>query len=185
MKYIFIDLGAYDGDSIQFFLTKAQDLPAPASKFAIYAFEPNPKFFLKLNELMDVTPQIKQISNQAAWIEDGEKQFAVDQAAGPMGSTLMQSKVEIWNKSKIQTMQTFDFTEWVQQFEKQYVIVKMDIEGAEFPILNKMLQDKTIGAINELWCEFHPNKVREYTTTDKNELMAAVRAAGVKLVEWH
>lgn len=185
MKYIFIDLGAYDGDSIQFFLNKAQDLPAPASKFAIYAFEPNPKFFLKLNELMDVTPQIKQISNQAAWIEDGEKQFAVDQAADPMGSTLMQSKVEIWNKSKIQTMQTFDFSDWIKQFTNDYVIVKCDCEGAEFPILYKMIQDGTLTIMDQLWCEFHPNKVREYTTTDKLELMQQIRDHGVELTEWH
>lgn len=185
MKHIFIDLGAYDGDSIHYFLNKAENLPVPASKFKIYAFEPNPKFFLELNKLMDITPQIMRISNQAAWIEDGSKEFAVDQADDPMGSTLMRGKAEIWAKSKVQTMQTFDFTEWVQQFADDYVIVKCDIEGAEFPIFNKMLKDGTIGMINQLWCEFHPNKVREYTTTDKINLMAAIRAAGVELTEWH
>ncbi len=185
MKYIFIDLGAYDGDSIQYFLTKAQDLPAPASQFAIYAFEPNPKFFMKLNELMDTTPQIKQISNQAAWIEDGTMEFAVDQAADPIGSTLMKGKQEIWGKAKKQTVQTFDFSDWITQFANDYVIVKCDCEGAEFPILYKMIREGTLTIMDQLWCEFHPNKVREYTTTDKLQLMQDIRNAGVDLTEWH
>ena len=185
MKYIFIDLGAYDGDSIDYFLHKAEGLPVAASKFKIYAFEPNPKFLSGLDELMDSTPQIAQISNSAAWIKDDYIEFAVDQADDPMGSTLMRGKAEIWGKSKKQKMYTFDFSEWVQQFENDYVIVKMDIEGAEFPILNKMIDDGTLTIMNQLWCEFHPNKVREYTTTDKLELMQKIRDHGVELTEWH
>ncbi len=185
MRYIFVDLGAFDGDTIDYFLHKAEGLPAKASRFRIYAFEPNPKFFVRLSELMDSTPQIKQISNQAAWIEDCEMEFAVDQAESPMGSTLMPGKREMWSKSAKQKVQAFNFPEWLEQFVDDYVIVKCDIEGAEFVIFDKMLKDGTLNLMDELWCEFHPNKVREYTTTHKNELMADIRAAGVNLKEWH
>jgi len=180
MRHIFIDLGAYDGDSIRYFLKSPESL-----KYEIYAFEPNPKFVAKLKAMKKANSNIKQVSNEAAWIEDGTMDFAVDQASDPMGSTLMKGKAEIWQKSQVETMITFDFSEWIKQFADDYVIVKMDIEGAEFPILDKMIKNNTLTIVKELWCEFHPNKVREYTTTDKINLMQTIRDHGVKLTEWH
>ena len=48
-----------------------------------------------------------------------------------------------------------------------------------------MIDDGTLTIINTLYCEFHPNKVIEYTTTDKINLMKDIRDLGVNLVEWH
>lgn len=181
MRKVFVDLGAYDGDSIRHFM-KRDDW----KEFDIYAFEPNKKFHQQLADLWLDCPNIVFLSADAAWIEDTQLEFAVDQADSPIGSTLMPGKVEMWNKSLKQTVQAFDFPTWLEQFtDDDYVIVKMDIEGAEFPILLSMLNTGTLNYMNELWCEFHPNKVREYTTTHKLELMNQIRKAGVELVEWH
>lgn len=180
MRKVFVDVGAYDGDSIRYFM-KRDDW----QDFDIYAFEPNPRFAQVLANLWLECPNIVMLSNEASWIEDTQLEFAVDQADSPIGSTLMPGKVEMWNKSVKQIVQAFDFPTWLEQFNDCYVIVKMDCEGAEFPILHKMLREGNITVINELWCEFHPNKVREYTTTDKLELMDSIRRSGVELVEWH
>lgn len=181
MRKIFVDLGAYDGDSIRYFMSRPD-----AREYDIYAFEPNRKFHQQLADLWLEYPNIVLLSQEAAWIEDTQLEFAVDQAESPMGSTLMPGKVEMWDKSVKQTVQAFDFPTWLEQFaDDDYVIVKMDCEGAEFPILYKMLKDGNITVMNELWCEFHPNKVREYTTTDKLELMQDIRNTGVELTEWH
>lgn len=180
MRKVFVDLGAYDGDSIRHFMNRDD-----WKEFDIYAFEPNVKFHQQLADLWLECPNMVFLSGDAAWIENTQLEFAVDQADSPMGSTLMPGKVEMWNKSVKQTVQAFDFSEWLEQFADDYVIVKCDTEGAEFPILYKMIKDRTLPIMNELWCEFHPNKVREYTTTDKLELMNQIRQAGVELVEWH
>lgn len=180
MRKVFIDLGAYDGDSIRYFM-KRDDW----REYDIYAFEPNKKFHQQLADLWIDCPNIVFLSNQAAWVENTQLEFAVDQADSPMGSTLMPGKIEMWNKGVKQIIGAFDFSDWIKQFSGDYVIVKMDTEGAEFPVLEKMINDKTLTIINELWCEFHPNKVREYTTTDKYNLMDRIRGAGVELTEWH
>lgn len=200
MRYIFIDLGAYNGDSIKEFmdLSKAgestqffqspPELPVRPSEFEIYAFEPNPKFFPALATLMEEY-NIAEVHNAAAWIDEGTHEFAIDPSPDtPYGSTLMKAKEEVWAKSSkadnIVELHTIDFSEWIKQFKDDYVIVKMDIEGAEFPILEKMLNDGTHKIMNQLWCEFHPNKVRTYTTIYKDDLVARLRK-DIKVEEWH
>ena len=50
MRYIYIDLGCFDGDSIEAFY-KFTDLPVSYRKFEIYAFDPNPRFQEKWSKM--------------------------------------------------------------------------------------------------------------------------------------
>jgi FkbM family methyltransferase len=183
MRAIFVDLGAYDGDSIKAFMRRRNLVTRP-SEFDIYAFEPNPKFWLDLTALPYTN--IVSIDNSAAWVEDGIFPFAIDETETPMGSTLMSGKINIWEKfDKVET-RCFDFSGWLKQFKKKdYIIVKMDVEGAEREILNKMLQDGTASMMNELWVEMHPNKVVDFTTTEAQELKQKIIEAGVIVKDWH
>lgn len=179
-KYIFIDLGAYNGDSIRAFMRKRK-LPARPTEFEIYAFEPNPVMWL---DLINLPYSNIVVSNKAAWIEDGVFPFALDTNALAYGSTLMESKRSIWDKFAKMDIECFNFPKWVEQFKDDYVIVKMDIEGAEFPILHKMLAEGTIGLIDQLWVETHPNKVEDYTTLDSKKLFKNMREY-IYVEEWH
>jgi FkbM family methyltransferase len=180
MKYVYIDLGAYDGDSLDYFLNR-NDLPTCTCDFDIYAFEPNPyldtywKAITKSNKKIIYSPK-------AAYIDNEEREFTVDLSENAFGSTLMQSKRN-WGVGEIVSVQCFDFSEWMKQFADDYVVVKMDIEGAEFPILEKMIGDGTDRIIDELLCEFHPNKVTEFTTDYKDNLISRLRCG--KVIEWH
>lgn len=184
MRYVFADLGAYTGDSIIKFMRK-RNLPLEPKYFNIYAFEPNPDLFTELHPLMERFDNIMSIDTGAAWVKDEVRQFAVDKTATPLGSTLMPGKVNIWDRFDKYEVHCFDFSEWIKQFKNDYVIVKMDIEGAEFPVLEKMLADGTASIMDQLWVEMHPNKVREYTTTDSKKLLKRVKKAGVKVSVWH
>jgi len=81
-------------------------------------------------------------------------------------------------------VESFDFSEWVKQFKDDYLLVKMDIEGAEFPVLEKMLKDDTVSCIDKLLCEFHPNKATNYTTNDKINLIDRLSKFTI-VKEWH
>ncbi len=164
---ILIDLGAYDGDSL---------IALEYWKFdKVYAFEPNPRFKEDLEKL-DV-----EFSNKVAWIEDGTVMFSVDGNDLAYGSTVMKSKATYNNRTATE-MKSFDFSEWLKQFRNDDVTVKMDIEGAEFPILNKMIKDGTDEIVKDLHVEFHANKVREYTTTDVHALIKNLKC---KVHIWH
>lgn len=177
MRKIYIDLGAYDGDTVIEFLERKD-----AAEFEIYAFEPNPDMFRKL---VKFDKGNVYISDEAAWIKEEKRELAVDVTSdSPMGSSLMSGKREIWQTMPHIQVQCFDFSEWIKQFAGQYVIVKMDVEGAEFPILEKMIEDGTITIPNELRVEFHQGKVEPYTTEYKDNLVERIQSLGVELEEW-
>jgi len=48
-----------------------------------------------------------------------------------------------------------------------------------------MINDETIYIPKVLMVEFHPNKVTEYTTTNKNDLIKRIEDLGVDIKEWH
>lgn len=179
---IFIDLGSYDGDSIEQFKNWSKTSFPDKEDWIIYGFEPNPKFKDKLEALASDTVII---SRKAAWVEDTTMQFAVDSTDTPLGSTLMSGKKKIWDKNEKIDVEAFDFSQWLKQFEDDFVVVKMDTEGAEFPVLEKMIADDTDKICDCLMVEFHPNKVVEYTTTDKNILIDKLKSRGVNILEWH
>lgn len=179
---VFIDCGAYDGDSIEEFRNWRKVSFVDKEDWTIHAFEPNPKFDHNLKKKADSKTFIHK---KAVWIEDTELQFAVDQTKSPLGSTLMSGKTNIWDTMPKIKVQAFDFSKWLKQFKDDFVVVKMDIEGAEFKVLEKMMADDTDKIPSVMMVEFHPNKVREYTTTYKNNLISKLQERGVNIKEWH
>lgn len=182
MASIFVDVGAYSGDTVEQFFNWGKVIGDPKD-FKIYAFEPNPNIYDGIKLLAQQKDNVI-FSDMAAWVFDGEIDFAVDDSNTPLGSTLESSKTSIWDNNKHIKVKCFDFSEWIKQFEGDYVIVKMDIEGAEFEVLEKMLKDDTVKIIDKLMCEFHPNKVTNYTTDDKNDLIKRLKEY-TEVIEWH
>lgn len=180
MKKVFIDVGMYNGDSIEQFFNWYKLIDDPL-EYEVYGFEPNPEKFKEAAKKIGHRQKVR-IDELAAWTEDGEIEFAVDD----VGSTVMQSKRN-WESSPKIKVKCFDFSRWLsERFNSEYFIVlKMDIEGAEFPLLEKMIKDGTDKLINELLVEFHPNKVSDYTTADKNDLIQRLTERGVEVYEWH
>lgn len=179
---VFIDLGCYNGDSVEEFKNWRKLAFPDKSDWVIHAFDANKKFLKDWKRLKTTNTHFH---HKAAWTEDGVIEFAVDQSDTPLGSTLMEGKKAIWDNSPKDKVPCFDFSKWIEQFKGDYVVVKMDIEGAEFPILRKMIEDETILIPDNLMVEFHPNKVTEYTTTDKNDLILEILKLGVNILEWH
>lgn len=182
MRYIYVDLGCYNGDTVEEFKNWRKIAFDKTWEWEIYAFDANPRFEVGW---LEKAIEGAHFQLAAAWTEDGYQDFAVDETETPLGSTLMRGKKEIWEHNPKIKVRTFDFPKWLEQFKDDYVVVKMDVEGAEFPILERMLDDGTITIPSLLLVEFHPNKVIEYTTTHKNELVEEIKKRGVELEEWH
>lgn len=143
-----------------------------------YAFECNPRFFKDLADREDVN-----FMPYAVWIEDGTATFSVDESKSAYGSTMMPGKVSHWGRGTKIEVNTIDFSRWIEEHKDNEILVKMDIEGSEFPVLEKMHRDGTDKYIDQLYVEMHPNKVREYTTTYSRNLLAKLNCGMVK--EWH
>jgi len=98
------------------------------------------------------------------------------------GGNFIQRTLDWSNKIKVDC---FDFSQWLAENikEEDYVICKIDIEGAEFEVLKKCISDNTLRLINSLDVEFHHFSNPEYTR-DYNYIMSEVNRLGINFRVW-
>lgn len=157
---IFADIGAYDGDSVEQFVNWGQ-LIGDIHDCTIYAFDPNPRFETEWGDIHK--RHIKHVRDiiferKAAWVDDKGVEFTLRPPGRPLGSTVMKEKRD-WGQGEVLKVESFDFSTWLKQFKGEDIYVKIDCEGAEFPILEKMIKDGTDKLCKLLFIEFHGDKM--------------------------
>lgn len=92
-------------------------------------------------------------------------------------------KLYEWNEPVL--VDCIDFSKWItENFSKQdLIIVKMDIEGSEYKILPKMIEENTISYINTLCVEWHDWVMPEFKD-QTSKLQQQLMASGVRLLNW-
>ncbi len=124
------------------------------SDIIYYAFEANPDILL-FSETDGV-----DIHNKAVWHTDGEiLEFAI------YGNSGMSSSLFIPNKNKnLINVETIDFAKFLYETctKEDRVIVKLDIEGAEYEVLYKLIITGAIHLIDDLIIEFHKKGIVEF-----------------------
>jgi len=161
-KKIFIDLGAHIGKTLKKALRNYPD-------FTMFiGFEPIPKFYNKLfenfqgNQKVFIYPSIVGNKNQ-----DEVKLYIDNQLVKtptrPIGSGssvfVEKQSGKISNKDFIFVKQ-IDIAEYItENFNKQdYIILKLNVEGAEYDILEHLLLTKVIHYIDKIYCCWHYKK---------------------------
>lgn len=177
-RRIFVDLGANIG--------RVSEKALSEEFFDVaWLFEPNPELAEKLRKRFEGKPV--EIIEAAAWSADGTAPLYLGH---PLSSTLMKGKVGLENYpefhisyEKSTKVKTVDISAWLLDRLQQddYVIVKMDIEGAEYSVLPKFLSTGLIDLIDELRCEFHENRFPEIKV---NSDLRAALAKRTALVSW-
>jgi FkbM family methyltransferase len=163
-RHIFVDLGAYSGDTIEQF-KQWRYLAYPSEiEWGIYGFDPNPRFAETWKRIEGAI-----IKQEAAWIYDGQIEFTLRPDSAPLGSTVMKEKRD-WGHGEVLLVECFDFSKWLEQFEADHVVIKMDCEGAELPILTKMIEDGTDTIPSLTLVEFHDGKMPTYKS-NKHEIL--------------
>lgn len=160
---IYVDLGAYNGDTVEQFINWGQ-LLGDISDAKIYAFEPNPDFKKEWTDIHDRhIKHVKEINfiEKAAWTDNKGLTFGKDLAPEPIGSTVMPSKRN-WDGLEKIPVKTFDFSHWLRKFDGETIYIKFDIEGAEYPILRKMIEEQTDLLVTMMMIEWHGGKMGQY-----------------------
>lgn len=158
MRNIYIELGTHRGRRC---LHKFQELVAQDKNIIIYGFEASPRFINQGRYMEKTLGGCFHFINQAAWIENGEKTLYL--ATGSVGSSFFETKRGIIPGSQ-KTVQCIDFSQWLSDNFKieDHIVLAMDIEGSEYDVLCKMIDDDTISLINKLIIEFHSyRKIRD------------------------
>lgn len=163
---VYIDAGGHGGQSIDRFKNMMGAIP----NARIYSFECHPRCYEKLKSY--ATDNII-VSNKAVWIEDGEIDFyldmldkTTDRGFPGQASTISKTKMErgiegqFTNDSLIK-VPCIDFSKWIKTNlnKSDYIFLKMDIEGAEYEVLDRMIETGAINYLDDLDIEFHWHKI--------------------------
>jgi peptidoglycan-N-acetylglucosamine deacetylase len=146
---VFIDLGPYNGDSLEAALKKYKHYDH------FYAFEPLSKNFEILKKRFSDYNNISLI-HAAADIRSGQSELYLGREFGDEGGSLCKDKKTNF-KDRIEVVMTIDFAKFIKdQFDRNdEIILKIDIEGKEYDLLNKMIKDGSMEYIDEIFCEWH------------------------------
>ena len=167
-KYIFIDCGFHKGESTNKFKLS----PAYYMKdWYIYAFEPNPNL---------QTPDF--VDKRAVWVDDKGIDFF--EAKLSESSTVFSNKTTGGVSDIPIKVPSVDFSKWLlENFSyTDFIVLHMNIEGAEYKVLNKMLNDGSICLIKFLYLEFHNTKIGLSVECDR-VLLNKIRLADIPVVE--
>lgn len=94
----------------------------------------------------------------------------------------MKSKAQYKTGNKLD-VHAIDLAVFLEKYKDDTILLKMDIEGAEFPVLEHLIKTGADKYINKLYVEMHPNKVPEYTSTYSATLLSRLKCGEVN--EWH
>ncbi len=159
MNRIFIDCGAHCGESILEAKKRFGD------DIKIISFEANPNLAIPLQEHFKNDPNV-EVNNAATWIKDEKSTNFYLSVDWSDGSSIYKEKKSGGITDNISVnVPSINLSKFIEKIKKDnYIILKLDVEGAEYEILNHLIDENTFSLINEFHGEFHPGKI------DKPEL---------------
>tara|TARA_R110001592_G_scaffold161118_5_gene393625 strand:- start:1745 stop:2362 length:618 start_codon:yes stop_codon:yes gene_type:complete len=178
MNRYFIDCGAHCGESI---LAAKQRF---GNDIVTISFEPIPGLAKQLQEIHKDNPTVN-IQNSAVWINNEVKKFHLSEEYTD-GSSLLDSLNNLREEHSIK-IPCFDLSTWISETfdDNDYLILKLDIEGAEYEVLNKMIEEGTINLINEFWGEWHDMKISDPKTLEiSKKVYNYLKENNIEFKEW-
>ena len=151
MRKIFIDCGSYDGCSVR----KFNDLYDKDNDYEYYCFEGNPNLFIwhPVNDRCVFHRNIVYSSNDTV-------DFFIHDVSG--GSTVSKEKHQGYidkyqTPSHIVKYNPVILSSFIERnFKKDdYIVLKLDIEGAEFAVLEDLIEKRYLEYINKIFIEWH------------------------------
>lgn len=179
---LLLDFGAHAGE--QSFVA--------AKYMAVQAYEPDPRAIEKFEEILKTAPEINhslRLFPCAVSTRSGTEilNFSEIRPESTGGSTIATSKsgFKKGENVEVKTIDVLTILEEVSNPRK--TIVKMDIEGMEYPVLSRMLESPKFRNLGMVFVEFHERKLdRGLQLGIKLTLnLWRHRMSRRRLIEWH
>tara|TARA_R100000152_G_C6773215_1_gene200446 strand:+ start:443 stop:1276 length:834 start_codon:yes stop_codon:yes gene_type:complete len=181
MRKIFIDGGANVGQSLEAFCKGQPDI----GEYEVFCFEASQDSLQILEPLQQKIKDYEKVAkkitlvNSAIWNEDGSITFFDN---GTESSSLIERDIE---NVKAIDVPCIDLSQWIQKnfSEDDHIILKLDIEGSEHEVFDKLCNDGTIEWINKIYCEMHGIKCGR-SLEEVIRMVKQVNDHGKKLISW-
>lgn len=191
MANVFIDCGANIGQGLMSFASMYR----MDSSWIVETFEPNPSLINTLKANVNFLPMQITIHNKAVWNYDGEVECSImlENSEGSSINKLLDAGIcsdptsESYRKhDSIISVPCVDISSVIKKYQKSdNIIVKLDVEGSEFCIVRKLLEDNTIEFINDLYVEWHTPYMSTESIQTQNNLIHQIFEKGVRHHTWH
>lgn len=163
MRKIFIDCGSYDGCSVR----KFDDLYDKQNEYEFHCFEGNPNLFIwhPVNDRCVFNRNIVCGSSDPV-------EFYIHDVSG--GSTISKEKhkgyIEKYNTpSHILKYNPVVLSSYIKEnfCKEDYIVLKVDIEGAEFEVLENLTEEGCLDYINKIFIEWHIDNRTDHENPEK------------------
>lgn len=155
-QVIFFDLGANLGE-----ITKRVENFKVKKNIKIFSFEPDIENFKTLENKFKENKNIT-LENKAVWNYNGKINFSIGRCNHRTNSKITKiindrnyDEKKYINTCEVDCVDLCDYIDNLNLSEDDFVAIKMDIEGAEYEVLNHMIEKNGIKNIDLLLIEFH------------------------------
>lgn len=166
MKKVLLDCGAHQGKGLNGMI-KLNNID---TTWSIYSWEANPHAYADFLVKFRCSPLNITAFNSAVGNKDGTITVNIQQGNGPAsgkGSSIV--SLDEWRpvgtKPFIETAEIpmIDLSKWIEDHleEDDYLVVKMDIEGSEYDVLEKIIERGVVSYIDKLYIEWHSSMFRD------------------------
>lgn len=155
-RKVFIDLGGHLGETVRRFYREVDD----ADEYEIFSFEPAPDVYYKLYQTIGHIKNVNLI-NAAAGKADGNIEFFPgSHNDGEGGTSLKGKRTGGLNYEKPIKATSINFARWFNTNVngKDHVILKMNIEGGEYEIMELLLDENLTERIDKCFIQLHAHK---------------------------
>ncbi|KAM3234192.1 hypothetical protein P3L10_019551 [Capsicum annuum] len=198
-RYIYVAVGARSyGSSIGSWFNR--EYPKQNKTFEVYAIEGVREYHEEYRRKgVSLLPYVAWLRNETLYFEITREQTrkSVERGRGIGRTQSARSSLDyVTDSDKILG---FDFAGWLMSLfeERDYLVVKMDVEGSEFHLVKKLIESGAICLIDELFLECHYDdgrwqrfgygkRSRKYDKTYSQclELFTSLRDIGILVHQW-
>ncbi|CAM8977013.1 unnamed protein product [Rhodiola kirilowii] len=197
-RYVYVDVGARSyGSSIGSWFRK--QYPKQNKSFDIYAIEADKAFHeeYKAKKNVKLLPYAAWVKNESLFFEinrDPGKEKEVQERG--MGRIQPVTKSNS-SSSDVNKIQGFDFANWLKNTvsERDFVVMKMDVEGTEFDLIPRLFKTGAICLVDEFFLECHYNRWQKCCPGERSpkyqktyqqclDLFTSLRKSGVLVHQW-
>ncbi|MEZ5569770.1 MAG: FkbM family methyltransferase [Halioglobus sp.] len=139
---VVLDVGAFTGKWAQTIVDRYNP--------TIYAFEPNPESFARLERKAATSPKIKPLQYGLA-----DREATVDFTLNGLGSSMYDERAENAEAPRIQVRMAAIDKVWKELALGDVDLMKINIEGAEFPLLACMIGAGLLPRVDCFLIQFH------------------------------
>jgi FkbM family methyltransferase len=196
-KCVFIDLGAADGNTFRKFISDGYgpvgNCPS-GGDWEAYLVEANPRFEQNLKSLEQQYPgKVHSMSSTAAYMCEASTSFYLDttnHGHNYWGSSMSSTHPDVVKSGQVKvTVPTMNVIRTIMEHTVQgdWVMLKMDIEGAEWDIVPCLAKSPYLGLVDAFYLEQHPRDWNPDTTTTEAEMNSAksyIQSRGVYMPDY-